>query len=88
MRCLKKDREFHKVLGYQVLNVENKLLTLSMEEEYVRINQLVDKLNVRPSSTTKVVKKLNELGLVDYQRYGIIQLMGEGKSIGDFLLKR
>lgn len=100
MKYLEKDREFHTVRGYQILNDENKLLTSSMEdylemiyrtcmeEGYVRINQLADKLNVRPSSTTKVVQKLSQLGLVNYQRYGIIQPTEAGKALGDFLLKR
>ncbi|HCS74739.1 MAG TPA: DtxR family transcriptional regulator [Clostridiales bacterium] len=97
---MKMNREFHTVRGYQMLNSESKVLTSSMEDYlemiyriclengYARINQLADKLNVRPSSTTKVVQKLYELGLVDYQRYGIIQLMENGKSIGEFLLER
>ncbi|SKC65067.1 metal-dependent transcriptional regulator [Maledivibacter halophilus] len=97
---MEKDREFHTVRGYQMLNSENKLLTSSMEdylemiyrvcikEGYIRINQLAHKLNVRPSSTTKVVKKLNVMGLVDYQRYGIVQLTENGKEVGRFLLKR
>lgn len=94
------DREFHTVRGYQMLNSENKLLTSSMEDYmemiyriciedgYIRINQLAERLNVRPSSTTKVVKKLRDLELVEYQRYGIVQLTEEGKIIGEFLLKR
>jgi len=97
---VKKEKEFHTVRGYQILNAEDKLLTSSMEdylemiyricleEGYIRINQLAEKLNVRPSSATKVVKKLRELGLVDYQRYGIVQLTKEGEDIGAFLLKR
>ncbi len=83
-----------------MLNAENKLLTSSMEdylemiyricieEGYARINQLAKRLNVRPSSATKVAKKLGGLGLVKYQRYGIIELTKEGKEIGEFLLKR
>ncbi|WP_341533964.1 metal-dependent transcriptional regulator [Sporosalibacterium faouarense] len=97
---MEKDKEFHTVRGYQLLNSENKLLTSSMEdylemiyrtckeEGYVRVNQLANKLNVRPSSTTKIVQKLKRLKLVDYQRYGIIQLTKEGKEIGEFLLRR
>ena len=97
---MEKDKEFHTVRGYQILNDENKLLTSSledylemiyrtcMEEGYVRTNQLADKLNVRPSSTTKVVQKLSQLSLINYQRYGIIQLTEAGKSLGNFLLKR
>ena len=97
---MKMNREFHTVRGYQMLNSESKVLTSSMEDYlemiyriclengYARINQLADKLNVRPSSTTKVVQKLYELGFVDYHRYGIIHLMENGKSIGEFLLER
>ncbi|MCR1898957.1 DtxR family transcriptional regulator [Irregularibacter muris] len=97
---MKKDREFHTVRGYQMLNVEDKLLTSSMEDYlemiyrvcqkdgYIRVNELAEKLNVRPSSSTNMVKKLRELELVDYQKYGIIQLTKEGKEIGGFLLKR
>ncbi len=97
---MKNDREFHTVRGYQILNAENKLLTSSMEDYlemiyricmedgHARINQLAEKLNVRPSSTTKVVKKLKELGLVDYERYRVVHLTDEGKEMGKFLLKR
>ena len=100
MRCLKKEREFHTVRGYQMLNAENKLLTagmedylemiyrICMEDGYVRINQLAEKLNVRPSSTTKSIQKLRELELVDYQKYGIIKLTEEGKVMGKYLLNR
>jgi len=97
---MKNDMKFHTVRGYQMLNSEDKLLTSSMEdylemiyrvcmeEGYVRINQLAEKLNVRPSSTTKVVKKLKELGLVDYQKYKIVRLTEEGNEMGKFLMKR
>lgn len=97
---MKKEREFHTVRGYQLLNAENKMLTSSMEdylemlyrtcieEGYARINQLADKLNVRPSSATKVIQKLSHLGLADYQKYGTIQLTEQGRAIGAFLLQR
>ncbi|KAB3526261.1 MarR family transcriptional regulator [Alkaliphilus serpentinus] len=59
-----------------------------IKDGYIRVNQLARKLNVRPSSATKIVQKLSELELIVYQRYGIIQLTQEGKTIGEFLLKR
>ena len=97
---MKMDKEFHTVRGYQMLNSEKKVLTPSLEdylemicriclnEGYTRINQLAHKLNVRPSSATKIVQKLCEMGLVNYPRYGIIQLTEDGKNIGEFLLER
>ena len=76
---MKTDREFYTVRGYQILDSGNKILSSSLEdylemiyricldEGYARINQLADKLNVRPSSTTKIVQKLCELGFVEYK---------------------
>lgn len=94
------EREFRTVRGYQILDAESKALTASMEdylemiyrtcgeEGYARVNRLAEKLNVRPSSTTKVIKKLKDLGLVNYQKYGVIKLTEKGKALGSFLLKR
>ncbi|MFY9382176.1 MAG: iron dependent repressor, metal binding and dimerization domain protein, partial [Eubacteriales bacterium] len=61
---------------------------ICLDEGYARINQLADKLNVRPSSTTKIVQKLCELGFVEYKKYGIIQLTGAGENVGRYLLER
>ncbi len=58
------------------------------EDGYIRVNQLALRLNVRPSSTTKTVQKLKELGLIEYQKYTAIKLTEEGEVIGEFLLKR
>lgn len=92
--------EFHTVRGYQLLKQEEKLLTSAMEdylemiyrniqkERYMRINTLSELLNVKPSSATKMVQKLTELGLLDYKKYGIIFLTESGRELGKFLLER
>jgi len=93
-------RKFHTVRGYQLLEQNKKLLTSSMEDYlemiyrnclkdgYMRINVLSELLNVKPSSTTKMVQKLTEIGLLDYKKYGIIFLTENGREIGKFLLAR
>ncbi|HHT51543.1 MAG TPA: DtxR family transcriptional regulator [Eubacteriaceae bacterium] len=97
---MKKGKEFHTFRGYQILDLEDKILTSSMEDYlemiyricmengYIRINILSRKLNVRPSSTTKIIQKLGILGLVDYEKYGIIRLTDKGKALGNYLLRR
>lgn len=94
------DRGFHTVRGYQLLEQEKRLLTSAMEDYlemiyrnsleagYLRINTLSELLNVHPSSSTKMVQKLTQLGMLDYQKYGIIFLTEKGKEIGEFLFKR
>jgi len=83
-----------------MLSARKKLLTSSMEDYlemiyricsrdgYIRMTQLSEKLNVRPSSSTKIVQKLSLLGIVDYERYGMVKLTEEGREIGKFLLQR
>lgn len=97
---MKDNREFHTVRGYQLLEQKKGLLTPAMEdylemiyrgsleEGYLRINKLAEVLNVQASSATKMVQKLSGLGLLNYQKYGIIILTDKGKQIGEFLLKR
>lgn len=97
---MKKQKEFYTVRGYQMLNYEKKSVTSSMEdylemiyraslkEGFARTNQLAENLNVRPSSVTKIVQKLKELELVNYEKYGVIVLTKKGENLGKFLLKR
>lgn len=96
----KNNMEFHTYRGYEMLRQEKIQLSPSMEDylemiyrtcksqEYVRMTNLAQQLNVQASSASKTVQKLTEIGLLVYEKYGIIQLTEKGKKIGDFLLKR
>jgi Mn-dependent DtxR family transcriptional regulator len=35
-----------------------------------------------------MVKKLGQLGMVNYEKYGVVTLTDEGKKLGEFLLNR
>ncbi len=92
--------KFHTVRGYQLLEQNKKLLTPSMEdylemiyrnsllEGCIRINTLSALLNVAAPSVTKMMQKLNKLGLIDYKKYGLIVMTENGKEIGKYLLER
>lgn len=94
------NKEFYTVRGYQILEQNKKLLTSAMEdylemicrnsleEGYLRVNKLSELLNVKPSSASKMVQKLGELGLLKYEKYGIVILTENGKKIGRYLLNR
>lgn len=95
-----KEKQFHTVRGYQLLQQNNRLITPAMEdylemiyrnsltEDYIRINTLSGLLNVSAPSTTRMVQKLSQLGLIYYQKYGIIVLTENGMEIGRYLLHR
>lgn len=97
---MEEERKFHTVRGYQLLSQNQRLITPAMEdylemiyrhslvEDYIRINKLSGLLNVSPPSTTKMVQKLAQLGLIHYRKYGIISLTETGREIGEYLLHR
>ncbi|SHI71584.1 iron (metal) dependent repressor, DtxR family [Clostridium cavendishii DSM 21758] len=94
------DDRFYTVRGYELQRYNKNILTPALEdylemiyrnslsENYIRINILAQLLNVKDSSASKMVKKLGELGFVDYEKYGIIKLTKEGKELGKYLLRR
>ena len=53
-----------------------------------RIGVLAEGLNVRPSSASKMVYQLRALGLVAFEKYGLIQPTEKGWSVGRWLLHR
>lgn len=61
---------------------------LSNETGFTRVGDLSKALHVKPASITKMIKKLDELSLVNYEKYGYIKLTGDGSSYGEYLLYR
>lgn len=61
---------------------------LCAENDYARIGQLSELLNVKPSSASKMIFKLAGLGYLKYDRYEIIQLTDSGRETGAYLLRR
>jgi Mn-dependent DtxR family transcriptional regulator len=61
---------------------------LSEKIGFTRIHDLAKSLNVQPPSATKMVQKLSEFKFVKYERYGIIILTEDGRSMGKYLLNR
>jgi len=95
------DKNFYTVRAYEQKLFDDRLLTASMEDyvemlyrctmdgdDYIRLNKLAIMLNVRDSSASKMMQKLGKLGLVDYEKYGIIRLTAIGIKVGKYLLSR
>jgi len=92
------DSGFYTLKGYQIN--EHTQITSSMEDylemicrmiktqDFVRINELADRLHVRPSSASKMVRNLKCLNLVAFEKYGYITPTAKGIAIGDYLLYR
>jgi Mn-dependent DtxR family transcriptional regulator len=61
---------------------------LAEEKGYTKLNALAAALNVQPSSASRMVQKLADIGMVDYEKYGVVSLSKEGEALGKSLLER
>ena len=89
---------FHTLKGYQIQNSVS--MTPSMEDylemicrmqrenKPVRINELAQLLNVKPSSASKMVQNLKKLHYVDFEKYGYILPTKQGLELGNYMLER
>lgn len=60
----------------------------SIDNKDVKINELASLLNVKPSSVSKMVNRLRELDLVNFEKYKSVSLTNKGLDIGAYLLYR
>ena len=89
---------YYTLKGYQ--RMENEEFTPAMEDYLemicrilqkqprVRLRDLAENLNVRPSSGSKMVRQLHALGYLRAERYGDITLTEKGLAAGSYLLYR
>lgn len=90
--------KFYTLKGYALQ--EGNVITSSMEDYLemiyrihmtggaVRVGAVAERLNVKPSSATKMVTNLKNQGLVSSEKYGYIQLTEAGTRLGKYLVFR
>jgi DtxR family Mn-dependent transcriptional regulator len=96
----KMDSSFRTVRGYQLVNQQEKELTPAMEDYlemgyrlcqthgYTRVGKISEILHVKPSSASKMVTRLRELGYLEYDSHDSIRLTPKGQELGEYLLER
>jgi len=95
------DRGFHTFRGYSLQDARRKnslsasmedylemIYRLSEEDSYTRVLELADALHVQPPSASRMLQRLAEEGLVEYEKYSIIRLTQQGQKIGSYLINR
>ncbi|MDO5010056.1 MAG: metal-dependent transcriptional regulator [Intestinibacter bartlettii] len=61
---------------------------INLRNKNVQMKDVANELNIKPASVTKMVKKLNEKGILEYKKYDYIKLTPTGYKLGETLLKR
>lgn len=65
-----------------------RIYALIEEKGYARVSDIAEALQVRPSTVTRMVQKLDEQNLLEYERYRGLSLTPEGERVGRSIHKR
>lgn len=72
-------------------NMEDYLETISVlgkKNRVVRVKDIAKKLKVKMPSVTSALQKLKERGLIDYEKYGYVDLTEEGAKLAERVYSR
>lgn len=64
------------------------IVVLSSENRVVRVKDIAKKLGIKMPSVSAALAKLKDMGLIEYEKYGFVELTEEGQVIADCVLKR
>lgn len=75
------------------INIEDYLkalfqLKMKSDDNKVGTNQLADFLNISPASVSRMLRKLREMKLVDFKKYGKIELTKKGEDIAVKIVRK
>ena len=64
------------------------IVSLSKENEVVRVTDIAKKLQVKMPTVTSMLRKLDEKGMINYERYESIGLTPKGHKVGNEIERR
>lgn len=64
------------------------IIILSSKNKVVRVKDIAKELNIKMPSVTAALNKLKDLKLIEYEKYGYIDLTEKGKEIAELVYNR
>ncbi len=64
------------------------ILNISEEKGYAKVKDIALALGITPSSVVEMLRRLNDMGLVEYRKYDGVTLTPEGEVIGRAVWRR
>ena len=64
------------------------IVVLSSTNRVVRVKDIASKLNIKMPSVSAALAKLKEMDLIDYEKYGYVELTEKGQDLAGRVLKR
>ncbi len=64
------------------------IVILSEKNKVVRVKDIAKSLSIKMPSVSAALNKLKDKGLIEYEKYGFIELTDEGKTVADSIYQR
>lgn len=64
------------------------IVMLSSDNKVVRVKDIAKKLNIKMPSVSAALAKLKEMDLIEYEKYGYVELTDKGQELADRVLRR
>ncbi|MDI6885754.1 MAG: metal-dependent transcriptional regulator [archaeon] len=64
------------------------ILEITEQKGYTRIRDIASVLAIKPPSAVEMVKRLNDMGLVEYRKYDGVRLTPKGREIAGVVKER
>lgn len=82
------DRQQKRALTRAMEDYLEMICRLSQDDPVVRVQAVAERLNVRPSSVTRMLRQLAAGGYIEYRPYAYLKLREKGREEGAYLLYR
>lgn len=76
------------ILTYAMEDYLEMIYRISTQKKQIHMKDLASSLHVQASSVTKMMVRLKDLGLIDFEKYGLLHLTQDGMIYGKYLLYR
>jgi DtxR family Mn-dependent transcriptional regulator len=86
--CDDKDKYADTGLSPNMEDYMETIIILSTLHRVVRVKDIAKELNIKMPSVTAALNKLKEMKLIDYEKYGFIELTESGKEIAERVYNR
>ncbi|GAH83534.1 unnamed protein product, partial [marine sediment metagenome] len=64
------------------------ILNIAEKKGYTRVKDIASALDIKPSSVVEMLKRLNDMGLVEYRKYDGVTLTPKGREIASVVKDR
>ena len=76
------------MIGKKMEDYLAKIYELSKDKGYTKIKEISREMDVKPASTSEMMRKLSKLGYIEYRKRMFIKLTEKGKEVAESIIEK